>query len=259
MKNCVFCGAPLVGKARAKEHVLRASWLRALDLTTARAPVTLLRALDVVEVRDHQAEQLQAGEICRTCNNGWMHCLDSSVSDDLLAMARGQLRPSHLGRDARLRLARWMLKTACVFESLQHAARRHIPAEMKRALMAGGFLPPDGFVMVAHQFPTEVQPRVGICLVDVWPTDENRARLQVLPQSDRLKFAVQYRRIVLSCVCISTVRMVGCETIFGAEVITSPVLIAQTAGAISEEDLIAAGLENHPSVFFAANLNPWLD
>jgi hypothetical protein len=258
MKHCIFCSAELVGKLKSKEHVLRKSWLHDLGLATARVPATLLRGGDVVATRDHQAEQLLAGEICRACNNGWMQLLDASVSVQLIGMARGELRPAELDRLARLRFARWILKTACVFESIQPLARRHTPSAMRYALMLDGFLPPDGFVMVAHQFNADVEPRVGICLLDVWPAGRHSPELEALPQSARLKFSVQYQRIVLSCICISQARIVACEAPFGGEVVTGSVPVFWREAAITEEEL-AVTIGNHPSMYFCSNLSAWLN
>jgi hypothetical protein len=58
-----------------------------------------------------------AGEVCRTCNNGWMSELEDENRDLLIGLLCNSRKLSELGQEERLSLARWTVKTAIACNS----------------------------------------------------------------------------------------------------------------------------------------------
>lgn len=137
----MFCSAPL-GANRSNEHVFPRWLLAQLGAnTTVIASTHVTPAGSTTVTREHPADRLVNGRVCRDCNNGWMSLLEIQARPILTRLldevqALSGLRP---GEDEVL--ARWVAKsafalnTASDFESLA-------PTSHHSAVVAGTSLPP---------------------------------------------------------------------------------------------------------------------
>lgn len=97
-RPCVFCGA---ATGLTKEHIW-SQWLR--KHTTASGPTLTTTEFDynhgpnataIIHPTNSKTEHktplnLQAREVCRDCNGGWMSRLDEQVKPDILALMQGR-------------------------------------------------------------------------------------------------------------------------------------------------------------------------
>lgn len=174
--------------------------MEALGHLDSPMPGTLHRGNDLVhEAPDTRpAEKLVVGKICARCNNGWMDRLDTSVSDDLLGLACGELRLVDLDSAARFRFARWLLKTACVVRHGSPKDFRHVPADIMASCEIDSFLP-RGFIAYACQ-TAEPTRALSSSSVDAWFVDPDGVhQLAHMPQTQRLKAAFQFDRLIIGC------------------------------------------------------------
>ena len=95
------------------------------------------------------AKALVAGEVCKSCNAGWMSELEERAQPLLLAGVRPE-KPRYLDCDAQLALARWFFKTAIVLNSSQNW-RLLLPREVRHSARAG--VHPDVRILVAQRTP----------------------------------------------------------------------------------------------------------
>lgn len=198
MRKCLFCNQALPGKTRAKEHVLRDSWLRALGHKKSKIGISLMSPVHGnVGVRQHAADQLQTGEVCERCNGGWMNALDLQVERIVLSLAQSTKDQVTLSEADARALSRWLLKVACCFIYTDSPARRHIPQEVLVNLQREDYLP-DGFVCFAARSPGK-KKHLAIASLDAWPSDFTSPDIAKLPPTKRLKFGVQYDHVVLGC------------------------------------------------------------
>lgn len=113
MRTCMFCRVALNKSNRAKEHVLRNSWLKKLGHRKTVLKVdSLYKSRRKTTIRI-AADQLQAGEVCKNCNGGWMNTLDTKVSHLILGLSSKPNKINFLDEIETIDLARWLLKTAC--------------------------------------------------------------------------------------------------------------------------------------------------
>lgn len=190
----MFCKTPLHGGNRAKEHVLRNSWLKKLNHQKTQIGVDNFSKHGHINSKAFAADQLQAGEVCESCNNGWMNFLDRKVEHIVLGLATNSFSVTSLNRQETRDLARWLLKTACTFIYTDSKGRRHIPNSILGQVRRHNFLPAGFFMFCA--LSTAPQKNVGAASVDMWPT-ESIPILSALPQSTRMKFGVQYDCLLL--------------------------------------------------------------
>lgn len=194
--QCGFCGVNLTGSNRAKEHVLRRSWLEKLGHSKTTVSNWLSYSDGSMELREMPAQSMLAGEVCNQCNNGWMDHLDRAVEPLLMPVIEkhgftADLQP----REARL-VARWLLKTAIAVELSDRPERRHIPRATRLHVRRADWLP-HGFALFTCRH-VEPQKGVGVASVDKWHV--NSAKLvSSVPQSRRMKFALQYDNLVIGC------------------------------------------------------------
>lgn len=182
---CGFCGVFLNAKNRAKEHVLRRSWLDRLGHTKSKVSSGFMSGAVLLGERNQAAEQVQAGEVCSACNNGWMNHLDLSVEDHVLKLAVDPAAELVVGRLGARQIARWILKTAIAFELTAEPSRRHIRTEIVRRVRRANWLP-DGFAAFYCRSPLG-QRGISVASFDAWPV-ECVPLVGGLPQSRRLKF-----------------------------------------------------------------------
>jgi hypothetical protein len=156
-------------------------------------------ATEVLGVRSTVADQLQAGEVCKSCNGGWMNALDKSVEEVLMRLATTSIAdgPQDVTPQQLRQLARWVLKTAVAFALTFHVDRRHIRTDLARHIRRHGWLP-SGFAAFVCR---SVVPSKGVAIsqTDAWPIKSAAVVLSV-PQTRRLKFAARYDNLVIGCV-----------------------------------------------------------
>lgn len=196
MRLCIFCQATLSANNRAKEHVFRNSWLRALGHKKTGISFAKFSTHGFISDRSLAADQLQAGEVCANCNGGWMNHLDLKVEHIVLGLARTPGEGIHLSQlDART-VGRWLLKTACSFVHTDSRERRHVPRSVLSNIRRDNYLPP-GFVAFAARSLVPIK-HVAISSWDVWP-ETSSGNLLGMPQTQRLKFGIQYDNVILGC------------------------------------------------------------
>lgn len=197
-KVCVFCDVDLTRENRSNEHVIRKAWLRAFGYLDAEIRAVQSSGLTQLAVRVFQASGFVAGEVCRSCNNGWMERLDGEAQGVVLLMAMGRLHPRALTRPVRKLVAWWALKTIFAFGMTDAVGRRHIPAEYRFKLRAG-MLPPGSISIQACIRPMEA---LGVSIVDAWPSNDSSSFILGRPQSRRLKFGISFGHMVLAGSCL---------------------------------------------------------
>jgi hypothetical protein len=192
MKVCAFCDASLSGKTRAKEHVYRDSWLVKLAHSETVTPLDLQSGTQLIEQRKPVADQVQAGAVCRSCNNGWMNDLDVAVEDVVLTLARSEKAIDRPGLERDMSL--WLFKTAFAFSLVDKPERRHVPKEMMHDLRKGK-LPRYFITFIKHVHGHD--HHIGASLSDFWPSTGEP--FIGLPQHTRFKFGIQYNNVIFGC------------------------------------------------------------
>lgn len=116
-----------------------------------------------------------------------------------MAMARHELQPSEVPEEIRPALGRWALKTACAMEGTDSRHRRHIPVEVRRAVMEDR-PSPGSYALQACLFPTRA---IGAATLDVWVDSPMfQQHVAPYPQSSRLKFGITVGHAVFAGVCL---------------------------------------------------------
>lgn len=206
--QCIFCntvltkpikGGPDLPTDKAKEHVLKSSFITELNHDATKVHINRMAGEEVIEKRSPFAQAYLAGEVCRDCNRGWIDTLDISVADIVLAAAKSPDAIISFSPAEALALSRWLLKMACTFESTDTKDRRFIPANIRSSLKTPGYLPPrfvSFYVKLDHQ-----AHHIAPSIIDVWIDHVGQAPLAFTPetQSKRLKFGVQYDNVIFGC------------------------------------------------------------
>jgi hypothetical protein len=117
MKQCLFCCTRLTKDNRAKEHVIPLWILRRLDATgemvSGRNWTYPNEPMKIIDERRQIASSKVFGEICKSCNCGWMSNLEADVTPIIEALWNVEA-PTILINGQCHTLARWFFKTACV-------------------------------------------------------------------------------------------------------------------------------------------------
>lgn len=169
MRACIFCKMLLTRENRSKEHVIARWIISALNyakepfygrtLTYPNHPSVLNEASDVINEREQSIESLVLGNVCVTCNNGWMSALEVAVRPILEKLWNGT-SPRILSRDTCDTLARWTFKTAA---TANYACdyKKIIPAEHLHWLYEQGRLPDNATVDIAFCEPDGIHWVLG--------------------------------------------------------------------------------------------------
>ena len=196
---CAFCERHLTqGKngTRALEHVFKESWILALGHQNTVIQLDHFRKSDLVRRSNRPAISFVAGDICNVCNGGWMNDIDTEIESALLGLARGDLAFEDLSAKEAFSLSRWLLKTAVTFTLSDSRDRRHLSGETLKRVPDPGFLP-SGFVTFGFQYKTPIKSLVAATsdtIIDIDPGVTKR-----LGRFERIKFAIQYDRVILGC------------------------------------------------------------
>lgn len=244
MRNCLFCEDVLSNSNRAKEHVLRHSWLKNLGYATLPMNSIQRGRAGITSSRILQANQLLAGEVCKNCNNGWMDNLDRQVEHIVFKLANesGENEKIDINKKDARTIGRWLLKVACVHECTDSKDRRHIPQSVRSRVMIDKFLPP-GFIAIACRNPSDFG-EVGVEIVglDAWTEPDIALNF---PQSTRLKFAIRYNNITFGCCYVHSRR----PTFIGIRGLHHP-LITSKASFRFKETVDAQSIINSLPQFF---------
>lgn len=115
---CVFCDSPLSRENRSKEHVIP-QWL--LDFLKIREekiePTHFSITGETQTTRNHTLEGLLAGQICESCNGGWMSQLERESIPILKPLMLGKTEVVNLNESERRIVSRWTAKTAYALNS----------------------------------------------------------------------------------------------------------------------------------------------
>lgn len=127
-RRCVFCQAPITKRTASREDTVP-KWLQTeLGIANERIERTLTAPSgEQLQQRVHPVNQLLTGGVCRSCNNGWMSQLESTVIGLLRPLMTSTRTITSLTRAERQVLSRWAVKTAFMrdlgaFESRVSAA-----------------------------------------------------------------------------------------------------------------------------------------
>nr|WP_315261049.1 hypothetical protein [uncultured Duganella sp.] len=205
--HCIFCdklltkttAGPARPSDRAKEHVLKKSFITALGHDATKVHTDIYSGPKLIGQRSPYAQGYLAGEVCRECNNGWMDTLDISIAHIVLAAARSPAPRISFTNTEAVALSRWLLKMACVFESTDSRERRHIPADVRLAVKRPGYLPAN-FVAFYGKLKHPAR-KLGPAIMDFWPISAQTplAITTASSQFKRLKFGVQYNHAIFGC------------------------------------------------------------
>ena len=112
-KCCVFCGGPLSGKSKAREHVFPSWLLEELDIADDLYQFGWLTPFGRLKnERQHVLRSSLLGFVCVRCNGGWMSQLESRTKAIFLRALDDNVETLELTHaDVRL-LATWSYKTA---------------------------------------------------------------------------------------------------------------------------------------------------
>jgi hypothetical protein len=117
MKQCLFCSTQLKKDNRAKEHVIPLWILRRLNATgemiSGRNWTYPNEPMKIIDERQQIASSLVFGDICKSCNCGWMSVLEADVTPLIEALWEVET-PTILTNEQCHTLARWFFKTACI-------------------------------------------------------------------------------------------------------------------------------------------------
>jgi hypothetical protein len=152
MANCIFCKQPLTKAERAREDVipvwLQKEWnLKRNQLT----PTHFDSHGNSLSKREHNVGDLLAGEVCRSCNNGWMSGLENECRPLILALAGGRRRINELADKEALSLARWAVKTAYALHSASNY-RQIVDETHYQILDQEQYRLPPGVVVLGHTY-----------------------------------------------------------------------------------------------------------
>ena len=200
---CIFCQRPFTPEnPDSNEHLFRTTWLKALGHMSTPMPTNVVRNGVVVQSREPAAKSVVAGRICKECNQDWMEKLDESVSDNLLALARGKITMDALDADAFSKLARWVFKTTCVLRSCTPEGFRQLDTALLKAAMLNEFLP-RGFIAFAHCLPAGTKALGASSIGEALRFDPFDAFSQ-FPQSQWARGVFQYDSLMIGCCWFTT-------------------------------------------------------
>lgn len=135
MDRCIFCGEPFgPARERSNEHAAP-NWCAELlpDRGAAyhTATVHTESGVETVDLGYRDPFTTTLNEVCKPCNEGWMHELEESAKGILSHFIKGDRRRVRFWRQAMI--ATWACKTAMVWECLA-GEHRAIPLERLREL-----------------------------------------------------------------------------------------------------------------------------
>ena len=148
--DCLFCGRVMPPKrikdgGKTDEHIIPKWLIKHLGIRGAsfRPGQMDVRSRTIIHSRHHSVNSLVAGNVCSTCNGGWMAQLENEAEPLLKMLISDPHQIFGLTDVQRHIVARWTFKTAAVFNrasSFGNPANdlsRPVPVEHLRAICAG--------------------------------------------------------------------------------------------------------------------------
>jgi hypothetical protein len=150
MKCCIFCKKDLAQANRAKEHIVPDWLLKEWRLNDSMlAPTHFDSEGNVLSSRYHNLGSMLSGNVCASCNNGWMSDLEARCKSMILELAGGKRRVLDISDTEALLLARWTVKTCYSL----HAASNYrpiVPDSHFSVLDQDNYRLPEGVHVVGH-------------------------------------------------------------------------------------------------------------
>lgn len=119
---------------------------------------TSIGPLEIISRRKQSGESLVYGEICRTCNNGWMNDLECSAAPVLKQLLSGDFDTGQWDSPTSALVAQWAFKTGLMINGSSNY-RRLIPPEHFHRFHESGKPPSNVTVDVA----LNATPKVELC------------------------------------------------------------------------------------------------
>lgn len=128
-KLCVFCADSLNSENRSKEHVIPQWLLNFLGIREEIIEPTHFSSDGKTQSkRNHTLEGLLAGQVCESCNGGWMSKLEQEAIPILKPLINGERIVVELTDRERQIMGRWTAKTAYALNSSSNY-QKNVPLE----------------------------------------------------------------------------------------------------------------------------------
>ena len=162
--TCIFCGKL---RKRAKEHVFAETLLKELGARSEQITIEhRVFADDSLESqRKPSYASLVCGDVCETCNNGWMSQLEGRVKPWILGIQRKE-DLCFPDQDLRFTFARWALKTACVIDRI--GTEHDIEESVARALFEMPDRLPERVTVFVGFLDSPGRNLFGLCKRNSW-------------------------------------------------------------------------------------------
>lgn len=204
MKTCIFCERALTEGARAKEHIIPEWLIKHLELHDGEmnfSHLTWEQQADsfkpvVKSNSSMRPRSFVSGNVCKTCNSGWMSSLEIQAMPILKQLIARDEAVFPLGPNEKEILARWALKTAVSY-NYATTYKHKIPRDHARYLVDHRNGMPKSIVsffgISDHFVPVYVSHRSFWPIVDSEESDHN-------PESDardRYKIGLHFGHLML--------------------------------------------------------------
>jgi hypothetical protein len=192
---CLFCPNP----ADSHEHIIAECLTRRAGRTGQIIHVGYFHELKGLDERPPTTpRKFKTRQVCEACNNGWMSNLEGWMNDRV-----GHLIEPHWPnwaetaflqiRDDPIKLVRWMIKTAILFECATRRGERTVLPEDVFTMAREARLTQDLFVMVAHIKDSGYKAQ----LFKGYPTETGGRREKYQVHPNGFSFALQINHLAL--------------------------------------------------------------
>lgn len=155
MSWCIFCNTQINKSNHSNEDIIP-QWLQKhLNIGKMEITPTHLSAFNYMKSeRKHSLKNLLAGQICQSCNNGWMSKLENQIKNVLIQLIDGKKKIEELELNDQISIGRWALKTALTLNSGSNY-HHNIPQMHYHFLINNKNSIPDGVFIFANQMNFE--------------------------------------------------------------------------------------------------------
>ena len=192
--ECFFCGRY---GARSLEHVFADTWLCEFQAGQERT-VLDRRLFDgdaLQDTRAHTFNSFLCGDVCDTCNTGWMSSLESTVKPWILSITTKADLHTLQDPVRGLTFSRWALKTACVIDRL--GGIREIPAHVPRRLTNHQETLPDDVHVLVGWHPFDQPSLFSFNQRNTWSKYPREATQRKIPDEGWFKVAFSIERLMV--------------------------------------------------------------
>ena len=150
-KTCLFCEIELTSSNKSNEHIIP-QWL--LDYLSIREfvidPTHMTPKGNVVSQRSHTLNNFLCGNVCQSCNGGWMSKLEVKAKPILIDLIDGSKTVIDYEQKDRCTIAQWALKTSLTLNSGSNFLK-NIPRLHFQELYSNNEKLPDHVTVLAQQ------------------------------------------------------------------------------------------------------------